>query len=284
MKKAFTLIELLVVIAIIAILAAILFPVFAQAREKARQASCTSNVKQLSLAFQMYTQDYDEYFPYWSWWYSSTQGGCPRSDNPGPCGHFESLWFNSIYPYVKNSQVYACPSANDHSTITQNGIWAWITNSQTPLQVGINPAMANATINYGMSESLHNGNVCGQGTSGCSLASLQKPAQTLVVADCIIGLTTGWGPSSDPNDPAHRYIISRVAYPNAPANCWSNTATCGAAQNDIGDFRPDISQYADLFDQQARHAQGDIIGFADGHVKWMRARQITFDLFNGGLQ
>src|SRR5207302_3892260 len=66
-REAFTLIELLVVIAIIAILAAILFPVFAQARAKARQASCTSNLKQLNLAVIMYKQDYDETFPYWNW-------------------------------------------------------------------------------------------------------------------------------------------------------------------------------------------------------------------------
>ena len=63
MKKAFTLIELLVVIAIIAILAAILFPVFAQAREKARQTSCLSNLKQIGLGLMMYTQDYDETYP-----------------------------------------------------------------------------------------------------------------------------------------------------------------------------------------------------------------------------
>src|SRR5215207_2591903 len=67
-RRGFTLIELLVVIAIIAILAAILFPVFAQAREKARSASCLSNIKQLGLTLQMYAQDYDEIYPgYWQW-------------------------------------------------------------------------------------------------------------------------------------------------------------------------------------------------------------------------
>src|SRR5438067_179265 len=76
-RRGFTLIELLVVIAIIAILAAILFPVFAQAREKARQAGCTSNLKQISLATMMYLQDYDETYPVWPW---TPERQIPRPD------------------------------------------------------------------------------------------------------------------------------------------------------------------------------------------------------------
>lgn len=87
-RKAFTLIELLVVIAIIAILAAILFPVFAQAREKARQTTCASNEKQLGLGFIQYVQDYDENFPNYS---------------------LGNNWAGAIYPYVKSTGVYACP-------------------------------------------------------------------------------------------------------------------------------------------------------------------------------
>ena len=98
-RKGFTLIELLVVIAIIAILAAILMPVFAQAREKARSASCQSNLKQIGLAMAMYREDYDGFYVS-AWEYGSGWNQCP---------HF--AWFHKVQPYVKNFQVFACPSA-----------------------------------------------------------------------------------------------------------------------------------------------------------------------------
>jgi prepilin-type N-terminal cleavage/methylation domain-containing protein/prepilin-type processing-associated H-X9-DG protein len=100
MRKGFTLIELLVVIAIIAILAAILFPVFAQAREKARQISCTSNMKQLALAMLQYNEDYDESMPTTN----TIWGGG---------------WAGEIYPYVKSKGVYACPDDSTNPGGTQ---------------------------------------------------------------------------------------------------------------------------------------------------------------------
>ena len=96
-RSGFTLIELLVVIAIIAILAAILFPVFARARENARRSSCQSNLKQIALGIKQYTQDYDEKFP----------GVILNSEASGasPVG-----WADAIQPYIKSTQLYQCPS------------------------------------------------------------------------------------------------------------------------------------------------------------------------------
>ena len=113
---AFTLIELLVVIAIIAILAAILFPVFARARENARRSSCQSNLKQIGLGILQYTQDYDETYPY------STGNGFVVGGGVTPGSFLDGVpggglnvqygrWRIAVHPYVKSFQVYACPSS-----------------------------------------------------------------------------------------------------------------------------------------------------------------------------
>lgn len=111
--KGFTLIELLVVIAIIAILAAILFPVFAQAREAARKTTCTSNLKQLSTAFAMYRSDYDSAFPMSGW-----------NDIVNGLNSTGSDWQNGIFPYVKSKQAYWCPSSTDiHDVNNETRDW-----------------------------------------------------------------------------------------------------------------------------------------------------------------
>lgn len=106
-QRAFTLIELLVVIAIIALLAAILFPVFARARENARRASCQSNMKQLGLGMAQYIQDYDERFPF------SSDGTVDGARG----------WGGRIFPYIKSAQVYVCPSETyKNATVVSYGM------------------------------------------------------------------------------------------------------------------------------------------------------------------
>jgi prepilin-type N-terminal cleavage/methylation domain-containing protein len=155
-RKGFTLIELLVVVAIIAILAAILFPVFAQAREKARQTTCASNLRQLGLSAMMYMQDYDDrYVP----WY-----GSHPTNGQG--------WSSILTPYVKNEQMFTCPSDGikrsnpklGKRSYTMNGDWF------SPDQRGLSRAY---TTDKGT----------GPAIGGYSEAEVEQPAMTIMFCD-----------------------------------------------------------------------------------------------------
>jgi len=148
-QEGFTLIELLVVIAIIAILAAILFPVFARAREKARQTTCLNNTKQMALAVQMYAQDYDETVVHYY------NGGVPSPGN---------VWWNMLAPYVKNMQVYLCPS----STLDAGSNW----------YAGYTHAYSNY-MDYGMNRRCSSRDA----STIIKLAQIKYPAETFIIAE-----------------------------------------------------------------------------------------------------
>jgi prepilin-type N-terminal cleavage/methylation domain-containing protein/prepilin-type processing-associated H-X9-DG protein len=154
-RSGFTLIELLVVIAIIAILAAILFPVFAQARDKARQSTCLSNTKQMGTSMLMYVQDYDETFPR------------DTFDNQ------TTFWMDYVQPYVKNESIWRCPS-RPSSTIRVNTGRANIFTAY-----GYNwfflgtPYTATITVNGQNYSSVRS----------CNLAQVTAPTQTILLAE-----------------------------------------------------------------------------------------------------
>ena len=159
-RTGFTLIELLVVIAIIAILAAILFPVFARAREKARQTSCLSNMKQVGLAVDMYCQDYD---------------GCyPMCLYLG--GTMVVTFYHEIMPYMKNAQILQCPSEKER--IGMGEIAALL---PVPLAGGISWVGYNG--NYAIFEDGPNNPLTGSNHAVISQAELPFPAETFVMGD-----------------------------------------------------------------------------------------------------
>jgi len=258
-SSAFTLIELLVVIAIIAILAAILFPVFAQARESARKTACLSNTKQLGLAAMQYVQDYDEMYPAQPW-----DGGFMGSkDNDiGQAGKRMWIWPWQLMPYMKNKQILVCPSdpkrgkSRFHLYSTDpTDCWG----VPTPISYGINIGM----FGYGGTDR----DACdGSGAnvdwavyySPKSMAAIPTPASTYMIADYGRASLESWWVN---NLRASNYT-----------DVYNKSAPGGGASIDGSNAQ--WYQALQSFNTH-RHQGGANITYGDGHAKWRRGTAIA---------
>ena len=227
---AFTLIELLVVIAIIAILAAILFPVFAQARDKARQATCLSNLKQMGTAIMMYTQDHDETLP------GGINNGLPSN----------RTWMHVIEPYTKNRAVFVCPSAPDltPAVTTGNGTGGYGANMLI---------MTNYTTQYGNPK---------------ALAELGDAAGTFLICDTVQLASNFPSTGADGMNPDSwpKYIMTSRPFTDwnvLPPGAFDNDTTIQYNQGYLSSGTPYRRPIP-------RHNQGLNIIYADGHAKWSR--------------
>ena len=198
-RRGFTLIELLVVIAIIAILAAILFPVFAKAREKARQTSCTSNLKQLGLAAVMYAQDYDERLLYYSlpatFADPNTGYACDRMS-----------YIHMLQPYAKNWQMAKCPSLNRGPTNT---------NCCSRLSV---------TWSYGPNHTYFTGET--PVASGLSMAQFEVVSETIMIAE-MQGTQLACG---------GEFAVGKGGWPATTPTNWGDGANSATSHNDGSNY------------------------------------------------
>jgi prepilin-type N-terminal cleavage/methylation domain-containing protein len=252
-RRGFTLIELLVVIAIIAILAAILFPVFAQARSKARQASGTSNAKQISLSILMYVQDYDESFPRAGWDCLIING------IENACG--ATTWPNVTAPYHKNAGIFTSPgdaSRADSIGDAPDGRVSLLINDLLSHQIGVTNGYSDVF------------NKQDPFASGLSLAAVNAPADCVLLAEGHCGWDkVGTGNSAAARGPDFTGSTN-------VQNRWHREHTISGAQT----FLLAGKSYAD-WGQRTTGApfynDGGIVSFTDGHAKYVKMRSSNGD-------
>jgi prepilin-type N-terminal cleavage/methylation domain-containing protein/prepilin-type processing-associated H-X9-DG protein len=261
-RRAFTLIELLVVIAIIAILAAILFPVFAQAREKARATSCLSNMKQIGLGIMMYSQDYDETYPLF--YAGNCTNPSSRITNPldatGPLRL--NMWQAQIHPYLKSWDIYACPS---DGVATSKDPVIKFHNLSYGYNYGYLSKFTIKGINGTADPAELAGGTCStQWYQGVSYAAVQRPADIVMVVD-----TGGRAAFTNPSS-----LGSMVNPPDAAPSTeyfYSPTAQAGWGQNGDNYYKGTPgAKWANTGGVAWRHNEGFNVNYADGHAKFSK--------------
>lgn len=242
----FTLIELLVVIAIIAILAAILFPVFAQAREKARAIACLSNCKQIGTALMMYAQDNNESLPvYDDWFWNNDAVKCTDhyTGSPTPAESPATHWDAKLVPYVKNGD----PGALYSPTPNSGGVWKCPDNEN-------NDSWRSISISSGLVQDWDGASPCNWRVP--NLAEIVNPAGNVAAGD-------GGGTPPTPD-----------AVPNTTGNV-NNTGMLGPPPNFAGYVQryKTTNTAGGALDRERpfRHNNGANYVFCDGHAKWINA-------------
>jgi prepilin-type N-terminal cleavage/methylation domain-containing protein/prepilin-type processing-associated H-X9-DG protein len=265
-SSAFTLIELLVVIAIIAILAAILFPVFAQAREKARAISCLSNEKQIGLGVLQYQEDYDE-------------------KNPGGLNGYGSGsgWAGQIYPYVKSTQVFLCPSDTGDTTAGVANTFA--TPVTTP---GTGGPFRASSLALNSNAGLPNPNSavanCGGYGDSYSIAKYSAPASTVLVfevtnstnynVDTETVKTFGSCGASPVGNGMGGANYSPDGYNNIGSISQTFVGNTNLLQYATGAFR-NTNWLGSFVSLTGRHQNGSNYVMADGHAKWLQCGAVS---------
>ena len=275
--NAFTLIELLVVIAIIAILAAILFPVFAQARDKARQTACLSNTKQLGLAMMQYVQDYDETYPRADYFYPGT-GPLPGAPSTATGANYNRVnhfhWWVWLYPYTKNTDMLFCPSRpvsdfdqpDEFQTPPVSALSLWRDSSQIWNGYQLNLSLGGAANSWNANGTPYTGpGQFRESFSGGAEAGVRSTSETLMFME-------GRGYFIPTMDVATGNTAVVTSYPAASRNYYyqgffgTSNATAQAATATFDVNAQKVSKVG------APHNGGINIAYADGHSKWMNHR------------